>query len=159
MTSSNSTVTSATVGESKTIPAKPATPTGTVSLSAPFATQQLPPPLTKFTGDDASSDDETFLDWLEQFKMVVSLLGWGEQAKLVNLVTHLKGPASSFYRVCTSEQRANYTLLVKELSKIFVPVRIEAIQSSMFHERRQKKGESVDEYAQDLRCVYQRAYA
>ena len=158
-TSSTSTVTSATMSESKMITPKPATPTETLSLSAPFAAQQLPPPLTKFTGDDASSDGETFLDWLEQFEMVASLLGWGEQAKLVNLVTRLKGPASSFYRACTSEQRANYTLLVKELSKRFVPVRIEAIQSSMFHERRQKKGESVDEYAQDLRRLYQRAYA
>ena len=70
--------------------------------------------------------------------MVASLLGWGEQAKLVNLVTRLKGPVSSFYYACTSEC-ASYTLLVKELSKRFVPVWIEAIQSSMFHERRQKR--------------------
>ena len=29
----------------------------------------------------------------------------------------------------------------------------------MFHEHHQKKGESVDEYAQDLKHLYQRAYA
>ena len=155
MTSSTSTVTSATVGGSKTM-AKPAE---TASPSSLITTQQLPPPLTKFSGDEASADGETFVDWLEQFEMVASLLGWGAQAKLVNLVTRLKGPASSFYRSCTPEQRGNYTLLVKELSKRFVPVRIKAIQSSLFHERRQKKGESVDEYAQDLRRLYQRAYA
>ena len=55
MTSSTSTVTSATVSESKT-------PTETLPL---LATQQPPPPLTKFPGDDADSDGETFLDWLE----------------------------------------------------------------------------------------------
>ena len=88
--------------------------------------------------------------------MVASLLRWGEKAKLVNLVvTCLKGPALSFYHTCTS----NYTFLIKELSKRVVPIRIEDIQTSMFHEHRQKKGETVNEYAQDLRRLYQRAYA
>lgn len=73
-------------------------------------------------------------------------------------MTRLKGPASSFYRLCTPQQRGDYTLLIKELSKRFIPVRIEAILSSLFHERRQKRGESVDDYAQDLRRLYQRAY-
>ena len=76
----------------------------------------------------------------------------------MNLITRFKGPASS-YHSCTPEQHSNYTLLVKELSKRFVPVRIKAIQSSPFHKHRQKKGESVDEYTQDLRRLYQRAYA
>ena len=91
--------------------------------------------------------------------MVASLARWGDQAKLVNLTTRLKGSAYSFYRACTPEQRASYPLLVKELSKRFVPVRIEAIQSGLFHERRQKKSETVDDYAQDLRRLYQKAYA
>ena len=113
----------------------------------------------KFSGDEKGDDGDAFPDWLEQFEMVANLAGWNDNAKLVNLATRLKGPAYSFYRSCTPEQRANYTLLVQELSKRFIPVRIEAIQSGLFHERRQKKGESVDEYAQDLRRLYQRAYA
>ena len=118
MTSSTSTVTSATMSDSKAT-TKPAE---TVSPSSLITTQRLPPPLTKFSGDEASADGETFVDWLEQFEMVASLLGWGAQAKLVNLVTRLKGPASSFYRSCTPEQRGNYALLVKELSRRFVPI-------------------------------------
>lgn len=69
--------------------------------------QHLAPPLTKFSGDEASTDGETFVEWLEQFEMVASLLKWSEQVKLVNLVTRLKGPASSFYRLCTPQQRGD----------------------------------------------------
>lgn len=91
--------------------------------------------------------------------MVATLAGWNDQAKLANLVTRLKGSAYAFYRTCSAEQRNNFDLLVQELSKRFVPVRIQAIQSSLFHERKQKKGESVDDYAQALRRLYQKAYS
>ena len=47
---------------------------------------------------------------------------------------------------------------MQELKNRFVPVQIEAIQSGLFHKRQQKQGELVDEYAQDLRRLYQKAY-
>ncbi|XP_065888471.1 uncharacterized protein [Dysidea avara] len=56
------------------------------------------------------------------------------------------------------EQRTNYCLLVAELRKRFTPVRLPAIQSSLFHDRRQHASESVDHYAQELRTLFHRAY-
>ena len=82
--------------------------------------------------------------------MVATVCGWSEPAKLVNLTTWLKGQAFVFYRSCTSQQRTSYSSLVAELSKRFTPVRIQAVQSSLFHERKQGPKESVDDYAQDL---------
>ena len=70
----------------------------------------------------------------------------------------MRGQAYSYYQSCTSEQRSSYPLLVKALEDRFTPVRIQAVQSSRFHERKQSPTESVDSYAQDLRKLYQKAY-
>ena len=121
--------------------------------------QQLPP-LPKFSGEgnDGELGVDTFEDWLERFELMASTLSWSSQAKLVNLITRLHGRAYSFFRSCTMEQRTNYCLLVAELRKRFTPVRLPAIQSSLFHDRRQHASESVDHYAQELRTLFHRAY-
>jgi len=51
-------------------------------------------------------------------------------------------------------QRSNYDAMMEELTKRFVPVQIQAVQSSLFHERKQRPRESVDDYAQDLRRLF-----
>ena len=76
----------------------------------------------------------------------------------MNLITRLRGQAYSYYQSCTPEQRSSYPLLVKALEERFIPVRIQAVQSSRFHKRKQSSAENVDNYAQDLRKLYQKAY-
>ena len=48
--------------------------------------------------------------------------------------------------------------MMEELVKRFTPVRLQAVQSSQFHERKQKPQESVDDYAQDLHRLFHKAY-
>ena len=103
-------------------------------------------------------EGESFPDWKEQFELVAEACCWTDQSKLVNLITRLRGQAYSYYRSCTPEQRSSYPLLVKALEERFTPVRIQAVQSSRFHERKQSSTENVDNYAQDLRKLYQKAY-
>ena len=43
-------------------------------------------------------------EWLEQLELVAR---WDNQAKLVNLVTQLKGEAYSFFMSCLGEQRGS----------------------------------------------------
>ena len=43
-------------------------------------------------------------------------------------------------------------------SQRFTPVRIQSVQSQLFHSRRQKVNEKVEDYAQDLSRLYQKAY-
>ena len=103
------------------------------------------PPLPKFSGE--SSDGfckDTFQDWLEQFELTANVLGWSSQAKLVNLITILQGQAYSFFRSCTMEQRTDYCLLVAELKKRFTPMTLPAIETNLFHDRKQHVSESVD---------------
>ena len=151
---------------STSLPMLPAIGSGIVQPSAtvlPAATvvpmygNQLPP-ISRFTGEEDCSELGTFSDWLEQFEAVAILAGWNEHAKLVNLTTRLRGTAYSFHRSCVSEQRSNYTLLVEQLRKRFTPVELTAIQSQRFHDRRQSTKESVDEFAQELKKLFRKAY-
>lgn len=127
------------------------------ALSTALLAQQLPP-IGNFSGEMSLADGETFEAWREQFEMVASVSRWGPQAKLVNLTTRLKGQAYTFYRSCTPLQRASYDLLVDELTKRFTLVRLQSVQSTLFHERKQRDNESVDNYAQDLRKLFRLAY-
>ena len=45
-----------------------------------------------------------------------------------------------------------------ELHKRFTPIHLQAVQSSLFHDYKQKPGESVDHYAQELRLLFYKAY-
>ena len=56
-------------------------------------------------------------------------------------------------------QRSDYGFLIAELAKRFTPVRLPAIQMQVFHDRRQGPAETVDEFAQELRQLYAKAYA
>ena len=58
--------------------------------------QQLPP-LSKFSGERDDGDMDTFQERIEQFEMIASVCGWSAQAKLVNLVTRLRGQAYAFF--------------------------------------------------------------
>ena len=127
------------------------------ALSTALLAQQLPP-LSKFSGETSSRDTETCREWLEQFQMVAEVCRWDGPTKLVNLVTRLSGQAYAFYKSCTPQERGSYEALAAALTKRFTPVRIQAVQSSLFHDRRQKERETVDSYAQDLRVLFHKAY-
>ena len=124
-------------------------------LAAALLAHQLPQ-LPKFSGEDL--DNEPFQDWVTQFEMVANLCELNATAKLVHLTTRLLGQAFAFYQTCSGEQKSNYDQLVAELTKRFTPVRIQAVQTSKFHERKQKTAESVDSFAQDLRKLFYKAY-
>ena len=90
--------------------------------------------------------------------MVADVCNWSLQAKLVNLITRLRGQAYAFFRSCTMEQCTNYSLLVAELQKRFTPVHLPTEQSSLFHDKKQGLTETVDQYAQQLRFLFNKAY-
>ena len=106
-------------------------------LLAVLLAHQLPP-IRKFSGEDISEGGESFKDWIDQLEMVASISNWDERTKLVNLTTRLRGQAYAFYKSCCVQQQGNYTTLVAELTKRFTPVRLKAVQSGLFHERKQK---------------------
>jgi hypothetical protein len=131
-------------------------PMSSLSLQAALSNQQMIQ-IPKFSGEQ-SSDYESFEEWQEQFELVANACQWNESAKLVNLATRLKDQAYSFNRSCTPDQRAKYSILAQALKKRFTPVRLQAVQSSLFHERKQGNNETVDTYAQELKRLFYKAY-
>ena len=117
-------------------------------LTVALLAQQLPS-LPNYNGDNIEGDGESFSDLLERLELVATTCRWDNQTKLVNVVTRLRGTTSRFYQSCTPQQRSSYDELVRALQSRFTPARIQSVQSSIFHERKQKDGESVDDYAQD----------
>ena len=136
-------------------------PITTSSPLMPCTLSQLLP-LSKFTGEGSSKDSdgagESFQEWLEQFELVAETCWWDEKTKLVNLTMQLRGLAYLFYCTCKPEQRQDFDQLKGALSKHFTPVRIPVVDSNLFHERTQRKNETVDEYAQELKQLFYKAY-
>ena len=57
-------------------------------------------------------------------------------------------------------QHAGYSNLFATLKDRFTPVQIQSIQSSIFHKRKKLlTTASIDNYAQDLRKLYSKAYS
>ena len=56
-------------------------------------------------------------------------------------------------------QRSDYSLLAEEVKKHFTPVKLTAVQSQLFHDRRQGQKETADEFAQDLKKPFARSYS
>ena len=48
--------------------------------------------------------------------------------------------------------------LVEQLSKRFTPVQIQSVQSRLFHDWKQRQGEAVDAFAQELISLFMKAY-
>ena len=126
--------------------------------AASYLLGQQVPPINKFSGDDVNGEGDTFLEWVKQFELIAEMCGWNDRAKLVNLTTRLRGQAYSFYQTCTPKERSEYSQLKAKLVARFMPVRIQAVHSNLFHQRRQETDETVDQYAQDLRRLFYKAY-
>ena len=69
---------------------------------------------------------------------------WSKRANLIHLTT----------KSCSAQQKGDYDLLVADLTRRFTAVRIQSVQTSLFHDRKQKVKESVDSYAQDLKALF-----
>ena len=125
------------------------------SISHALLANQVPL-LANFFGEDR--DGVTFADWHEQLELIAGLCRWSDHVKLVNLATRLKGIAYALHSLCTATQRASYQQMVDLLTSRFTPVQIQAVQSSLFHDRKQQHHVTVDEYAQDVRRLFYQAY-
>lgn len=62
-------------------------------------------------------------------------------------------------KYCSVQQRFSYAELVAALWTHFRQVKIQSLQSSIFHEHKQKSGESIDNYVLDSQKLFHRAYS
>lgn len=85
---------------------------------------------------------------------------WDHQDKLRELLPRLQGKAGEFvYDQLSREVRGNFGQLVQELKNSFRKVETARTYGAQFSNRSQNPGETVEEYAADLKRLYDKAHA
>lgn len=109
--------------------------------------------LPAFTGK------ETWVIWFNRFREVADLKGWNNREKLGELLPRLQGVAGDFvYGQLSHDIRTNYPLLVEELNNRFRVVETRKTFGVKFNNRVQKPNESVEDFAADLKMMYDKAH-
>ena len=112
------------------------------------------PKLPPFTGK------ETWSVWFNRFEDVGNRQKWCDDEKLDELLPRLQGTAGDFvYGQLSQGVRSNYRLLCKELSSRFRIVETSKTFWMKFNNRNQQEGETVEEYAAELKRLYDKAHS
>lgn len=110
---------------------------------------KLPP----FTGR------EQWKIWFARFEAVAKRSRWSEGDCLDELLPRLQGPAGEFvYGQLSETCRGQYKSLVKELNARFRVVETAKTFGAQFSNRNQKASETPEEYAAELKRLYDKAY-
>ncbi|VDI01425.1 Hypothetical predicted protein [Mytilus galloprovincialis] len=97
--------------------------------------------------------------WFNRFEAVAHLFGWSKKEKLVELLPRLQGTAGDFvYDQLSSKVTQSYRRLVKELENRFGEIDTTKIYISRFNGRRQHTDESVQNFAAELKMLYDKGY-
>ena len=111
------------------------------------------PTLQKFGGDG-----DAFDRWLRKFFHYAELEQWTERQKLLQLELYLLGRAKQVYEVLPTSAKDTFPRAVESLKKRLQPVANEALLSSQLMKRKQRAGESVSTYTQELEALFEKSY-
>ena len=111
------------------------------------------PKLPPFTGKEAWNI------WFNRFEDVANRQRWSLERRLDEILPRLQGAAGEFaYGQLSQADRSNYRHLCKELASRFRVVETTRAFQAQFSRRNQKYGESVEDYAADLKKLYDKAH-
>ncbi|CAG2239900.1 unnamed protein product [Mytilus edulis] len=97
--------------------------------------------------------------WFNRFEAVAHLFSWSKKEKLAELLPRLQGTAGDFvYDQLSSKVTQSYRRLVKELENRFGEIDTTKIYISRFNGRRQHTDESVQNFAAELKMLYDKGY-
>ena len=102
---------------------------------------------------------ESWKVWFNRFQDVATIQGWSEQTMLLELLPKLQGVAGNFvYEQLPRATRSNFTLLTQELGFRFRKVETTRTYAAKFNNRCQRPNETAEEYAAELKALYDKAY-
>ena len=128
-----------------------------LSAQAQAVAVQGLPALSKFSGENLETEEESFDRWLEMFEERAHLAGWTEEHKLYQLKIHLEHTALQIFRMLSDEEKKVYTTVKAKLKKRFRPVDIEELKSIEFHQKMQGT-ESVEKLGLSLQKLARKAF-
>lgn len=109
--------------------------------------------LPNFTGK------ESWKVWFNRFTEVADRKRWSNEKKLDELLPRLQGASGEFvFGQLQKTTRGNYDTLVSELNSRFRVVETKKTFGAQFSKRNQKVSETTEEYAAELKRLYDKAY-
>ena len=107
----------------------------------------------------SNTGKEDWSVWLCRFEEVANRYKWTVEDRLDQLLPRLHDDAADFvFGQLTREVRASYRRLTRELTHRFRRVETSRTYLSKLHNRVQRPGEQVEDFAADLRRLYIKAY-
>ncbi|MES9881559.1 MAG: hypothetical protein ABW185_11820 [Sedimenticola sp.] len=111
--------------------------------------------LPKFTGDGNSN----WKVWYARFSTVATIHNWDENRRLSELVQHLDGSAADFvFDQISPDCRFDCRRLVQEMDSRFLSEETRKTYRMQFGRRTQRPRESIEDFAAELKRLYDRAY-
>lgn len=113
-------------------------------------TNKLPP----FSGK------ESWKVWFGRFKVIAERNRWNPETCLDELLPRLHGNAAEFvFEQLSEETTRNYRRLIRELNNRYRVVENKKTYAAQLSRRNQKPNESVEEYAAELKRLYDKAHS
>ena len=97
--------------------------------------------------------------WYNRFNTIAQLNKWDETTKLNQLLPRLEGDAGDFvYGELPQEITCDFKKLIDELESRFRMIETHKTYEAQFSKRNQLPGETTEEYAADLKRLYDKAH-
>ncbi len=102
---------------------------------------------------------ESWQVWFNRFSDMADRHHWSDSDRLDELLPRIQGDAGEFvYAQLPQEVRRSYTRLTAELDARYRKVESTRSYGAQFSRRDQKPGEAAEEYAAELKRLYDKAY-
>jgi hypothetical protein len=97
--------------------------------------------------------------WIARFEAIARRLNWDDEDKLDQLLPRIEGKAAEFmFSQLQPHVLYNYRELVREMNNRFMVIETNRAFASKFSRRCQKVGETVEDFAADLKMLYDKAH-
>ena len=114
------------------------------------------PKLPPYSGKD-DPEGERLEQLVKEFERHSSIAGWKGQLKIQQFALRLTGRALSAYESMSEADRESFPKMLEVFKAKALPLMLESYRSRMFHSRLQEN-ESVQQYAQELQHLFEKAY-
>ena len=123
--------------------------------STKYAPVRCPPvKISSFSGS------EDWATWITQFEVIANRFRWSEEEMLDQLLPKIEGPAAQFvFSQLRQDTLNSYKDLTYELRCRFQPIETARSFASKFSRRSQRQGEKLEDYAADLKMLYDKAHS
>jgi len=109
--------------------------------------------VSPFTGN------ENWQVWIARFDTIADRMGWGDERRLDHLLQNIEGQAAEFvFTQLHASVVSNYQSLVSEIGGRYRVLESARSFASRFNHRVQQHSESVEEYAANLKMLYDKGH-